>query len=219
MAGDGETRRDELTDEIDEALTALLEAERASVEVEVALASAASEYQERAAFTTMGAEDIAVCCALRERLQRAEDEVTHYISRAVFDILECDRYDDRLRAFAIHQREIGRRATEILETLDAESGVGRLLHEIAEAHVRHALWAERRAEEFAETRLLEFKGTGLGWVKVTPNVALVPTGQRAVVAHRSARDPRPAGLPGGAQKDATQGGESPARDDSSATDD
>src|SRR5262245_49275836 len=158
--------------DLDEALTALLEAERASVEVEVALASAASEYQERAAFMAMGAEDIEVCCALRERLQRAEDEVTRYISRVVFDILECDRYDDRLRAFAIHQREIGRRATELLETLDAESGVGRLLHVIAEAHVRHALWAERRAEEFAETRLLEFKGAGLGWVKMTPNVAL-----------------------------------------------
>ncbi len=124
--------------ERDEALTALLEAERASVEVEVALASAASEYQERAAFTAMGAEDIEACCALRERLQRDEDEVSHYISRVVFDILECEHYDDRLRAFAIHQREIGRRATEILQTLDSESGLRRLLHEIVEAHVRHA---------------------------------------------------------------------------------
>jgi hypothetical protein len=215
----GETRRDAFTDEIDEALTALLEAERASVEVEVALASAASEYQERAAFTTMGAEDIEICCALRERLQRAEDEVTHYISRVVFDILACDRYDDRLRAFAIHQREIGRRATELLDGLDAESGVGRLLREIAEAHVRHALWAERRAEEFAETRLLEFKGAGLGWVKVTPNVALVPAGQRAVVAHRSPGDPRPTGLPGNAQQGGAKGGEAPAPDETSATDD
>ena len=170
--------------ELDEALTALLEAERASVEVEVALASAASEYNERAAFTAMGAEDIEACCALRERLQRDEDEVSHYISRVVFDILECEHYDDRLRAFAIHQREIGRRATEILQTLDSESGLRRLLHEIVEAHVRHALWAERRAEEFAETRLLEFKGAGLGWVKMTPNVAIVPAGQRAVVTHR-----------------------------------
>src|SRR5690349_18196510 len=133
--------------ELDEALTALLELERASVEVEVALASAASEYQERAAFTAMGAEDIEACCALHERLQRSEDEVSHYISRVVFDILERERYDDRLRAFAIHQREIGRRASEIMETLGAESGARRLLHEIAEAHVRHALWAERRAEE------------------------------------------------------------------------
>jgi hypothetical protein len=170
--------------ELDEALTALLEAERASVEVEVALVSAASEYQERAAFTAMGAEDIEACCVLRERLQRDEDEVSQYISRVVFDILESEHYDDRLRAFAIHQREIGRRAAEIMETLGAESGLRRLLHEIAEAHVRHALWAERRAEEFAETRLLDFKGAGLGWVKMTPNVAIVPAGQRAVVTHR-----------------------------------
>jgi hypothetical protein len=180
MAGEQELQ------ELDEALTALLEAERASVEVEVALASAASEYQERAAFTAMGAEDIEACCALRERLQRDEDEVSHYISRVVFDILECEHYDDRLRAFASHQREIGGRATEILETLDAESSLRRLLHEIVEAHVRHAVWAERRAEEFAETRLFEFKGAGLGWVKMTPNVALVPASQRAVVTHRSA---------------------------------
>jgi hypothetical protein len=186
--------------ELDEALTALLEAERASVEVEVALASAASEYQERAAFTAMGAEDIEACCALRERLQRDEDEVSHYISRVVFDILECEHYDDRLRAFAIHQREIGRRATEILETLDSESGLRRLLHEIVEAHVRHAVWAERRAEEFAETRLLEFKGAGLGWVKMTPNVAIVPTGQRAIVTHRSAGAARASGKAGSAPK-------------------
>jgi hypothetical protein len=83
--------------ELDEALTALLEAERASVEVEVALASAASEYNERAAFMAMGAEDIETCCALRERLQRDEDEVSHYISRVVFDILESEHYDDGLR--------------------------------------------------------------------------------------------------------------------------
>jgi hypothetical protein len=179
--------------ELDEALTALLEAERASVEVEVALASAASEYQERAAFTAMGAEDIEACCALRERLQRDEDEVSHYISRVVFDILECERYDDRLRAFAIHQREIGRRATEILQTQESESGLRRPLHDIVEAHVRHALWAERRAEEFAETRLLEFKGAGLGWVKMTPNVALVPASLRAVVTHRPPSGVQPSG--------------------------
>jgi hypothetical protein len=187
MAGEHELQ------ELDAALTALLEAERASVEVEVALASAASEYQERAAFTAMGAEDIEACCALRERLQRDEDEVSHYISRVVFDILECEHYDDRLRAFAIHQREIGRRATEILQTLDSESGLRRLLHEIVEAHVRHAIWAEQRAEEFAETRLLEFKGAGLGWVKMTPNVALVPASQRAVVTHRPPNGAQPSG--------------------------
>jgi hypothetical protein len=186
--------------ELDEALTALLEAERASVEVEVALASAASEYQERAAFTTMGAEDIEACCALRERLQRNEDEVSHYISRVVFDILESEHYDDRLRAFAIHQREIGRRATEMLETLDGESAVRRLLQEIADAHVRHAIWAEQRAEEFAETRLLEFKGAGLGWVKITPNVALVPASQRAIVTHRSTGAAQASGRAGSAPK-------------------
>ena len=195
--------------ELDEALTALLEAERASVEVEVALASAASEYNERAAFTAMGAEDIEACCALRERLQRDEDEVSHYISRVVFDILESEHYDDRLRAFAIHQREIGRRATEIIETLEAESVVRRLLHEIVEAHVRHALWAEGRAEEFAATRLLEFKGAGLGWVKMTPNVAIVPTGQRAIVTHRSAGGAGSASKPDTARKD----GEAPAQNE------
>jgi hypothetical protein len=206
--------------ELDEALTALLEAERASVEVEVALASAASEYQERAAFTAMGAEDIEACCGLRDRLQRDEDDVSLYISRVVFDILESERYDDRLRAFAIHQREIGRRATEIMETLDGESAVRRLLREIVEAHVRHALWAERRAEEFAETRLLEFKGTGLGWVKITPNVALVPAGQRAVVTHHAANGARP-GAPSGSKpkQDTTrEDGMPPAADETQARD-
>jgi hypothetical protein len=91
-----------------------------------------------------------------------------------------------------------------METLAAESGARRLLHEIAEAHVRHALWAERRAEEFAETRLLEFKGAGLGWVKVTPNVALVPTGQRAVALHRPPGSAPSGGGPGAPQRTAAR---------------
>jgi hypothetical protein len=205
-------------DDVDEALTTLLELERASVEAEVALASAASEYQERAAFTAMGAEDIEACCLLHERLQRSEDEVSRYISRVVFDILGRERYDDRLRAFAIHQREIGRRASEVLETLDAESGARRLLHEIAEAHVRHALWAERRAEEFAESRLLEFKGAGLGWVKITPNVALVPASQRAVALHRSAGGAQSGGGPGAAQEhDGSMDGVAPSAPDQASS--
>jgi hypothetical protein len=145
----------------------------------VALASAASEYRRGLYGNGRRGYRRVLPCA---RLQRDEDEVSRHISRVVFDILECDHYDTPTRLH--HQREIGRHATEILQTQDSESGLRRLLHEIVEAHVRHALWAERRAEEFAETRLLEFKGAGLGWVKMTHNVALVPASQRAVVTHR-----------------------------------
>ncbi|MBF6589260.1 MAG: hypothetical protein IVW57_01865 [Ktedonobacterales bacterium] len=144
------------------ALNALLEDERASVAIEVAFASGATEYMEREALSTMGSEDLVVCCALRERLEQVGTLLTWRMSPSVPAVLTLERYDDRLRAFAHHQRQVGQRAEALLQAapdqLDRE--FRRILSELRDAHIRHAIWCEERANEFAATRMLDFRAPG-----------------------------------------------------------
>lgn len=144
-------------------LNALLEDQRASVEIEVALASDATEYGEREALEAMGGEDIAICCALRERMSALGLDVTHRINGVVFQVLGMERYDERLRAFANHQRLVLQRARMVdADTLDRE--LRQCVEAIIEAHPRHALWCDDRATEFAATREINFQiSTGTGW--------------------------------------------------------
>lgn len=140
-------------------LNALLEDERASVEIEVALASDATEYVERDALATMGAEDTEACCVLRERLETLGVAVTRRINGIVFTVLKLERYDDRLRAFADHQRGIAENITALIEQdepLDRE--IRRILEAVSVAHERHARWCIQRAEEFALSRQIERMG-------------------------------------------------------------
>src|SRR5579864_2585607 len=90
--------------ELIEALNMLLEDERASVEMEVALASGATEYGEREMLTHMGSEDIHFCEQLRTEMELAGLPVSPQINGIVFQVIGAERYDDRLRAFAHHQR-------------------------------------------------------------------------------------------------------------------
>ena len=83
--------------ELIEALNMLLEDERASVEMEVALAAGATEYGERDALAAMGAEDIHFCEQLREEMEQAGLPVTPQINGVVFQVIGADRYDDRRR--------------------------------------------------------------------------------------------------------------------------
>jgi hypothetical protein len=134
------------------ALNTLLADERASVFAEVALACGATEYLEREAFVTMGREDTEMCCALHEQLTRTPIEVTQRVgSAAVQAILEPERYDERLRAFAAYQRSLSERAKELAAS-ELDSDTCSVLQRIAESHIWHALWAEQRAGEFAATR-------------------------------------------------------------------
>lgn len=141
--------------ELVDALNLLIEDERASVEMEVALASGATEYAEREALARMGADDIHSCETLRAEMERAELPVTPQINGVVFEVLGAERYDDRLRAFAHHQRIVADRANDLLESnLDGE--LRDALVSIMTAHQRHIEWATYRADEFAATRLMEF---------------------------------------------------------------
>lgn len=145
--------------ELVEALNMLLEDERASVEMEVALASGATEYMERDALATMGMEDIHFCALLRDEMERAGLPVTPQINGVVFQVIDAERYDDRLRAFARHQRSVAERATELQES-NLDGALREALEDITATHERHTQWIERRADDFAATRTLEFGGPG-----------------------------------------------------------
>lgn len=141
--------------ELVDALNLLIEDERASVEMEVALASGATEYAERETLARMGAEDIRSCETLRGEMERAGLPVTPQINGVVFEVLGAERYDDRLRAFAHHQRIVADRASDLLES-NLEGEIRAALVNIVSEHQRHIEWTNRRADEFAATRLMEF---------------------------------------------------------------
>lgn len=141
--------------ELVDALNLLIEDERASVEMEVALTSGATEYAEREALARMGIDDIGACERLRAEMESAGLPVTPQINGVVFEVLGAERYDDRLRSFAHHQRIVADRAGELLQSnLDGE--LRDALVAIMASHQRHIEWANHRAGEFAATRLLEF---------------------------------------------------------------
>ena len=141
--------------ELVDALNLLIEDERASVEMEVALASGATEYAERETLARMGADDIHSCETLRAEMERAGLTSHPADQRVVFEVLGAERYDDRLRAFAHHQRIVADRANDLLESnLDGETRDALVC--IMAAHQRHIEWATYRADEFAATRLMEF---------------------------------------------------------------
>ncbi|MDE3229274.1 MAG: hypothetical protein KGO05_05295, partial [Chloroflexota bacterium] len=145
----------EFETELVEALNMLLEDERASVEMEISLASGATEYAERDAITAMGVEDIHFCEQLRTEMEVAGLPVTPQINGVVFHVIGAERYDDRLRAFAQHQRAVADHARELQES-NLDGALREALDGISTTHERHSDWIEQRADAFAATRALEF---------------------------------------------------------------
>lgn len=139
-----------------DALNALLEDQRASVEIDVALAMGATELAERDTFTTMGHADVQACITLREHLEQADSPVTRRINGVVLAVLDTETYDDRLRAFVDLHTEICDRVSELLpQTSDREMQA--FLREMYDQHQRYAEWCVERAEAFARTRTLDFR--------------------------------------------------------------
>jgi hypothetical protein len=139
-----------------EALNALLQDARASVEVEVALSNGATERAEREMLVSIGIEEVGLCCLLHEYLDASEAFVTRHVNGIVLTIINTEQYDERLHAFALHQMDSGQRARDLRSTMD-DPALGRLLDEVYDAHLRSALWSERRASQFASSRSLEFQ--------------------------------------------------------------
>lgn len=148
-----------------EALNMLLEDERASVELEIAFANGATELAEREAYTAMGSLEVALCCALRDLLTTAGADVSLRINGIVLHIFSIDTYDDRLRAFAEHQLRVCETAERLMSGALGDR-IRAPLEEICQAHRNDAGWCERRADIFAQSRLLDFRGgsdgAGLG---------------------------------------------------------
>jgi hypothetical protein len=139
-----------------EALNALLQDARASVEVEVALSNGATERAEREMLVSIGIEEVGLCCMLHEYLDASGVFVTRHVNGIVLTIINTEQYDERLRAFALHQMDSGQRARDLGSTTD-DPALGQLLGEVYDAHLRSALWSERRASQFAGSRSLEFQ--------------------------------------------------------------
>jgi hypothetical protein len=144
-----------------EALNALLQDERASVEVEVALSNGATERVEREAIVAMGIEEVGFCCSLHEYLAASGAFVTRHVNGIVLTIISTEHYDERLHAFATHQKASGERALQ-LGAVVGDHELRQLLAQIHQAHEQSALWNENRAAEFASSHLLEFRVSGVG---------------------------------------------------------
>jgi hypothetical protein len=139
-----------------EALNALLQDARASVEVEVALSNGATERAEREMLVSIGIEEVGLCCLLHEYLDASGALVTRHVNGIVLTIINTEQYDERLRAFALHQMDSGQRAHDLRGATD-DPALGQLLDELYDAHLQSALWSERRASQFASSRSLEFQ--------------------------------------------------------------
>lgn len=141
------------TPDVVDALNALLEDERASVEMAVALACGATEIAERDTLAAMGIDDIATCESLRLQMEAAAAPVTRRINGVVFQVLGEERYDDRLRAYAHHQRIVADRCRELLATLALDEEARALAQRVSDAHQRHSAWCDQRADVFSATRI------------------------------------------------------------------
>lgn len=142
--------------EVLDALNALLEDQRASVEIDVALAMSATEFAERDTFMAMGREDVQACVTLREHLEQADAPVTRRINGIVLAVLDTETYDDRLRAFSDLHAEICERVSELLPHI-SDHEMQALLRELYYQHHRYAEWCLQRAGAFAHTRTLDFR--------------------------------------------------------------
>ncbi len=139
-----------------DALNALLEDQRASVEIDVALAMGATERVERDTLTAMGCEDVLACITLRERLEAADVPVTQHINGIVLAVLATETYDDRLRAYVALHAEICDRVSELLP-LTSDDELRILLQEMYDQHQRNAEWCAQRAGAFDFSRTLDFR--------------------------------------------------------------
>jgi len=139
-----------------EALNAMLEQVRASVAMEIALADGATELGEREVFSAMGGQEVGFSVALRERLERLGIAASSCVGATVAQMLDTERYDDRLLAFARHQRATAESARALLPAV-RDYELRAVLQELGAAHERDALWCERRAAEFAASRDLDFR--------------------------------------------------------------
>lgn len=149
-------------------LNVLLEDQRASVEILLALANGATERAEREVFQAMGGEAVLGCCTLRECLDGAEGaSVSWRVNGIVFPIVGQETYDERLRAYATFLKDICDRVEGFVPDIP-DVAVRQILRDIYTANLLAARWCSQRAEVFAESRTMEFSKTRSLITGVTP---------------------------------------------------
>jgi hypothetical protein len=107
----------------------------------------------------MGVEEVGFCCSLHEYIAASGAFVTRHVNGIVLTIISTEHYDERLHAFATHQRVSGERALQLGGVVEDDE-LRQLLAHIHEAHEQSALWSENRAAQIASSHLLEFRGSG-----------------------------------------------------------
>jgi hypothetical protein len=141
----------ELSSDTD-ALNRLLEGERGTVGVLVGLVSMATEAPERQALMVMGGQACQACDDLRGRLRALRAPIGMEIEPVLERILAPERLDDRLRAFSALRRELADLVGAALAAAP-DPDTGDILATLRDVQLAQAGWAERRADEFAATRV------------------------------------------------------------------
>jgi hypothetical protein len=152
-------------DDIQYSVSLLLEGERASVEVLVGFINGATDYRERDQFSEMGLDGIALCGALHAWIEGSGAVPSGEVSSEYYAVVGAQTYDERLRAFAGQQRDLILRARALSEDERIDGELHATLTKLSDSHQRRADWCELRADEFAMTRALVYRGAGQGWVQ------------------------------------------------------
>lgn len=128
------------------------------VEALVGLVAMATEAPERQALQVMGGQACQACDDLRGRLRAIGAPISADIEAVAERVLAPERLDDRLRAFSVLRRELAATAADTMAT-SPDPATRDMLATLRDVQLAQAGWANRRAEEFAATRVpAEFAG-------------------------------------------------------------
>jgi hypothetical protein len=142
------------------ALNQLLEDERASVEILIALTSMATDSLERQALTVMGGQAAQACGDLREVLAGQNADISRKVSAAAARVVAPEHLDERFYAYAELQRQMAERITSLAQAeLDRDAPA--MLATLRAMHLAHAAWVTQRADEFVASRRQAEEAAGL----------------------------------------------------------
>ncbi len=133
------------------ALNELLEDERASVEILIALTAMATDSLERQALTVMGGQAAQACVDVREVLAQRQAEISQKVGTAAGRVVAPDRLDERFSAYAELQRQMTERIASLAQD-EPDADTQAMLATLQAMHLAHAAWVAQRADEFVASR-------------------------------------------------------------------
>lgn len=133
------------------ALNELLEDERASVEILIALTAMATDSLERQALTVMGGQAAQACADLHEALARQDASISRKVSAAAGRVVAPEHLDTRFYAYAELQEQMAQRIASLPQP-DLDAPTQGMLTTLQAMHLAHAAWVAQRADEFVASR-------------------------------------------------------------------